>query len=1189
MFGSLVRNLFGGAEQPARKPAGRDVSVADILSVSSPVLRSLFEQRYRNGVPPDHAAANQQAADAYAAAFADDPLQIAIELLVRAPLMVMLNNRENSNGSRCLKVVFDGALGHARTELVGRYGRNIPIDDRRLPLVLQSMGVLVAQGTQDLYWGYGLWLEPIVETAANRTDPEVRRSLIDMFDSFFAGDSHMHSAARTVAEKLLPLSGLPRSAIRALVESDAAAGSYDSIRERVLADAGEPLGAAIAAVLDGDAAMNSYSLRDAEKNPALRALCDLDPAGRGEAFSRMLDILDRRDSYGIDRWGKLERRNGQYVHGIQHQEVLRGFGSILGALASRKIELPAPDDDASRFLGRLRGFVNLNHKRVRDTILGVAKAHPDGKTAAALRKIAADRGGYHSYSEWIPDIEDMLRELPQSAAPAPVRTAPASVPSTGFGRKGLAQPTAQPEPAAIPGLTPIALPEFAVNDWMSRGSIGRHYDNIFDVRLYDAAHRNYLAKLAALADEIDGLPAPDLRTKAEGIVAATKRHGLKLTGDGDPFRTASVIEHCAQVGRELQARAALFEPFVTKHPEQARTIGKLAAGISSKSAPTEKWMAEAREAIGVLPLEQRRALIQSAIDAPTPSSDSCIGDHHLRSLIYLAADLDPADIGPTLADYALRKCYVTQPNIGIRSEKLGNACVWALAAMKDGGGVPYLARILARTKYPKIRARIDEKLNHAAEAAGLSRGALDELTVPDHGLDRDGTLRTPIGGGEAVIRVLGARDVQIDWLGEGGKLLKSPSVAMKAEKELVKEIRDTAKEIEADLGTQLVRLQRIYLEDRSWDAAEWRERYLDHPLVRTLARRLIWWVDADGKSTSAMPGEAGEHMLDAKGEPVSLDGARIRLWHPIDAEVAEVEAWRDRLEQTETTQPFAQAWREVYAVTDAERATNTYTNRWAAHILKQHQAMTLARLNGWRVTHRMWVDAPNDEPWHLIIPAHNLVADFWVEGAGGENPEHLDSGAYAYVATDRVQFHRIDEGARDSARGPAREMPLPLTELPPVVFSEVMRHTDLFTAVASIAADPNWLDRGGEAAHPSQWAHAAAVYWTKVNGAELEESGKRRRAMLQRIVPRLKIADKLSLDDRYLLVQGKRHKYKVHLGSGACFRGERHICIVPKAADEKQRLWLPFEGDRTLSIILSKALLLAADDKITDPVILRQL
>ena len=600
-------------------------------------------------------------------------------------------------------------------------------------------------------------------------------------------------------------------------------------------------------------------------------------------------------------------------------------------------------------------------------------------------------------------------------------------------------------------------------------------------------------------------------------------------------------------------------------------------------------MAEARQAVAGLSPEDRLRLAEYVVASPSPAQGSNVSDHYLRTLVYLAADLDPATVGPQLANFALKQCYVTQAGHGIRAEKLGNACLWALAAFPKGAGVPYLARILARTKYPKIRAKIEEKLNQAAAAAGLSRGALDELSVPTHDLDRDGVLRTPVGGGEAVIRINGARDVSIEWLGDTGKALKAPSAAMKEDKHALKQVRATAKEIETDLGTLLPRLQRLYLDNRSWPAAEWQLRYLDHPLVRPLARRLLWTVEKDGGTTSALADAEGAAMLDVAGTFVDLDGATIRLWHPIDAPVAEVEAWRDRLEALEVTQPFAQVWREVYALTDAERTTATYTNRWAAHILKQHQAMTLARLNGWRVTHRMWVDAPNDAPWHLSIPAHNLVVDYWVAGAGGEDPEVSDSGAYAFVSTDRVQFHSIDDGAADSAHGPARGRALPLAEIPPMVFSEVMRQADLFTAVASIAADPNWLDRGGEAAHPTQWGQQAATYWTTTNTADLEESGKRRRAMLERIVPKLKIADKLKLEDRYLLVEGKRYHYRIHLGSGACFRGERHICIVPKAADAGSRIWLPFEGDRTLSIILSKALLLAADDKITDSVILRQL
>ena len=54
---------------------------------------------------------------------------------------------------------------------------------------------------------------------------------------------------------------------------------------------------------------------------------------------------------------------------------------------------------------------------------------------------------------------------------------------------------------------------------------------------------------------------------------------------------------------------------------------------------------------------------------------------------------------------------------------------------------------------------------------------------------------------------------------------------------------------------------------------------------------------------------------------------------------------------------------------------------------------------------------------------------------------------------------------------------------------------------------------------------------------------------------------------------------------------DQYLCIVPDARSRagQDDLFLPFEGDRTLSIILSKALMLAADTKIKDPTITRQI
>jgi hypothetical protein len=54
--------------------------------------------------------------------------------------------------------------------------------------------------------------------------------------------------------------------------------------------------------------------------------------------------------------------------------------------------------------------------------------------------------------------------------------------------------------------------------------------------------------------------------------------------------------------------------------------------------------------------------------------------------------------------------------------------------------------------------------------------------------------------------------------------------------------------------------------------------------------------------------------------------------------------------------------------------------------------------------------------------------------------------------------------------------------------------------------------------------------------------------------------------------------------------GDRYLCIVPKGnSEDGLNAHLPFEGDRMLSIILSKAVMLAADDKIKDASILSQL
>jgi hypothetical protein len=944
------------------------------------------------------------------------------------------------------------------------------------------------------------------------------------------------------------------------------------LRDRTIADAGPLLGPALEYLLEYD---RNLSPGCGSHDKPVQNLLGADALAKGKAFSHLLDLIvtsnacsDEKPAqeFCYDNLQALARRNGLFSHELPPSERPTPRIDMLAIEMSKgKMDLADPDRDHARLIFLLtcrehhpNEIPRLISRQILKRLLKTVQAHPGGQTAQALKKLIE----HSRYLPWASDAREALRD-------------------------GECNAGGDPEPAA--SLPPIELQEFADLD-----ELEEHFRNLLEPRLYDQAHSDYLEHRAKLSYAIEAVPGGDGRRQE--IRRLVRAAGVKFEEDeeeDDEFADNEL--YCTVMSadryRLLHELRGAFRPLVMSQPDAVQKLESLAHQIEKRPAPSAKWLSDARAVRDILPdemwLDHLRRIC--GVGSSTAEHRGMPGEPYLRTMIYVAGLLPAEDVGPVLTDYAVKQCYVTRKGTRIASEKLGNACVWSLAELPDGAGVPYLARVLARVKYPKIKAKIDAALNEAAQTAGIGRAELDEISVPTHGLDRDGSRRVAFAQGAAVFRVAGS-GATLDWFNEAGKQLKSPSKAMKDQKELFKEIQSDLKELNADLGVQPQRLQQLYLQSRSWPADIWRARYLDHPLMRGLARKLIWWIDGpDGKSVAALPDEAGESLLDVAGHRVSLDGARVRLWHPMDADVAAVAGWRDRLGALQLTQPFAQVWREVYALTDAERATATYTNRWAAHILKQHQAMTLARLNGWRVTHRMWVDAANNEPWHLIIPAYNLVADYWVKGAGGDDPPVSDSGAYVYVSTDRVQFHRIPEGAADSATGPRRGDPVPLAEIPPVVYSEIMRHADLFTAVASIAADPNWLDRGGDAEHPSQWGRHADDYWRETNTAALVESGQRRRAMLERIVPRLKIASKLKLEDRYLVVQGTRHEYEIHLGSGACSRGGRHICIVPKSTAEGDKIWLPFEGDRTLSIILSKALLLAADDKITDPVILAQL
>ena len=452
----------------------------------------------------------------------------------------------------------------------------------------------------------------------------------------------------------------------------------------------------------------------------------------------------------------------------------------------------------------------------------------------------------------------------------------------------------------------------------------------------------------------------------------------------------------------------------------------------------------AAEWLRFMKLPSRGEIYRSPGGMMVPSA--LIADHNaniLKGLAWCCALVPDEELASAVGDAAIA-CFRKIPEIGARSTKAGNAFIGALGAMFSLTAVAQLQRVSGRVKLPSAQKTIEKALAVAATRHGLTRDDLDDLALPTFGLV-NGKITTPLGEIRAEVAIAGSIGAELRFLRHDGKVLSGAPAEVRREfPGELKQIRQALADVRAALAAQRARLERLFLDGRTWPYDAWRERYLDQPLLAHLTRRLIWTFD----------GVAGiwsdGAIVDINDAPLEIrSGVRVSLWHPIGSSPDVVLAWRAVLERNEITQPFKQAHREVYLLTDAERATATHSNRFAAHVLRQHQFQALCRERGWEYRLRGMFDGDWSAP-ALRLDRLGLRAEFVVEETGNEEAASR-AGIYVFLTTFQVRFTSLDARPESRLRG---AQPVPLMDIAPTVFSEVMRDVDLFVGVCSIGADP---------------------------------------------------------------------------------------------------------------------------------------
>lgn len=357
-----------------------------------------------------------------------------------------------------------------------------------------------------------------------------------------------------------------------------------------------------------------------------------------------------------------------------------------------------------------------------------------------------------------------------------------------------------------------------------------------------------------------------------------------------------------------------------------------------------------------------------------------------------------------------------------------------------------------------------------------------------------------------------------------GDVRKHPKVAAMLERRA--DLKRQASRVRYSLEAMMVR-------GDTFTGAELRQLF-SHPLLRSSLERLVIL----GEGIRGYPVAEGQALEDYKGkrEPVK-PGERLRLAHPHDLFAAgDWDKWQHHCFAAEKVQPFKQLFRELYVVTAQEKADGAASHRYSGQQVQPRQAMALWGTRGWR----------SQDEVAKTFHDEGIVAEVTFKHHGW-TPAQVEG-----LTLDAVRFHKIGE-----------PKPMPLAEVPPRLFSEVMRDCDLVVSVA----------------------HAGGV------DPEASASTTQMREALVRETCALLGIGNYKVVKTHVVIDGKLGTYTVHLGSGVVHRQPGgHVCIVPVHAQQRGRLFLPFaDDDPRTAEVLSKVLLLARDHEIQDPTILEQL
>ncbi len=285
-------------------------------------------------------------------------------------------------------------------------------------------------------------------------------------------------------------------------------------------------------------------------------------------------------------------------------------------------------------------------------------------------------------------------------------------------------------------------------------------------------------------------------------------------------------------------------------------------------------------------------------------------------------------------------------------EKAKRACA-ALAELATDHALMHLAHIADTTRFDALQKHARKLVAEAAEARGLSTEELGDRTVPDVGLDADGSLTLSYGSRRFVAlldETLRPVVHEVTAAGRAGAARSLPRPNKADDAEAVKVAQARFERLKEDLegvaDRERRRLERAMVNGRAWSLADFREHVMGHPLLVHVARRLVW------KATSASGARLfriaeDRTLADVDDSVFTLpEDASLAIAHPA-REPALLEGWPRIFGDYEILQPFEQLGRSVDVPRPGDRESVTL-ERVSGVVVPARKTLGILETRGYR-------------------------------------------------------------------------------------------------------------------------------------------------------------------------------------------------------------------------------------------------